>query len=100
QIEATLGDGKQFGATISYSAEQDALETAGGIAQALPLLGSDPFMVINGDVWCDWDAKEADDIADRLRRSRKKAWLLLVDNPPHHTQGDFHLDDDGLVQVE
>lgn len=100
QIEMALGDGQRFGATISYSAEQDALETAGGIAQALPLLGSDPFMVINGDVWCDWDAKEANNIAARLKRSKKEAWLLLVDNPSHHTQGDFHLDDEGLVHVE
>lgn len=100
QIEMALGDGQQFGARISYSAEHDALETAGGIAQALPLLGSDPFVVINGDVWCDWDAKEVNDIAARLKRSRKKAWLLLVDNPAHNTQGDFHLDDEGLVHVE
>ena len=56
QIEATLGDEAQWGLTIAYSPEPPgALETAGGIAQALPLLGDEPFLVVNGDVWCDFD---------------------------------------------
>ena len=54
-IEQTLGDGRQWGVHIRYSAETTALETAGGIATALPLLGTDPFLVMNGDIWCDWE---------------------------------------------
>lgn len=89
QIEDYLGDGARFGVTIHYSAEGEALETGGGIARALPLLGSAPFAVINGDIWCDFDpalligALAAGDLAH----------LLLVDNPEHHPAGDFRLVD-------
>ena len=55
QIEEALGDGRRFGAEIRYSAEESALETAGGIAKALPLLGDSPFAVVNGDIYCDYD---------------------------------------------
>ena len=56
QIEAKLGNGSSFGLSITYSREPvGALETAGGIAAALPLLGSQPFLAVNGDIWCDWD---------------------------------------------
>ena len=69
QIETALGDGSNWGVSIRYSPETSALETAGGIAQALPLLGPDPFLVINGDIWCDWDVTRAVDIVvSRLRR--------------------------------
>src|SRR5690606_17184445 len=61
QLPAQLGDGSRFGVQIAYSPESPAaLETAGGIAQALPLLGADPFLVINGDIWCDWDPSAAE----------------------------------------
>jgi GTP:adenosylcobinamide-phosphate guanylyltransferase len=64
QIEAALGDGSDFGLRIAYSPEPvGALETAGGIATALPLLGEDPFLVVNGDIWCDWDFAQARRIA-------------------------------------
>ena len=87
QIEAALGDGRQFGLSIRYSPEPPgALETAGGIAKALPLLGNAPFLVVNGDVWCDWDFKRAHALADR------HAHLIFVDNPPQHASGDFCLD--------
>lgn len=87
QIEAALGDGRAFGLSIRYSPEPPgALETAGGIAHALPLLGEAPFLVINGDVWCDWDFRQAHGLADRL------AHLVFVDNPPQHAGGDFCLD--------
>ena len=87
QIEAALGDGSKWGLTITYSEEPPgALETAGGIAQALPLLGDAPFLVVNGDVWCDWDFRRARSLADRL------AHLVFVDNPPQHRLGDFCLD--------
>ena len=87
QIEAALGDGRQFGLAIRYSPEPPgALETAGGIAHALPLLGSESFLVINGDVWCDWDFRRAHALAGRL------AHLVFVANPPQHAGGDFCLD--------
>jgi MurNAc alpha-1-phosphate uridylyltransferase len=91
QIEAALGDGRQFGLSIAYSPEPPgALETAGGIANALPLLGSEPFLVLNGDIWCDWAPLQA------LRRAQALgqhyAHLVFIDNPPHHPDGDFCLD--------
>ncbi|MEM7082583.1 MAG: N-acetylmuramate alpha-1-phosphate uridylyltransferase MurU [Pseudomonadota bacterium] len=87
QITQTLGDGSRFGVRIQYSHEsQGALETAGGIAQALPLLGSDPFLVVNGDVWTDFGLH-------RLRGvelgASIDAHLVMVPNPPHHRLGDF-----------
>ena len=87
QIVAVLGDGRQFGLAIRYSPEPPgALETAGGIAKALPLLGREPCLVVNGDVWCDWDFRRAHALADR------HAHLIFVDNPPQHAGGDFCLD--------
>jgi len=87
QIEAALGDGSHFGLSIRYSPEPPgALETAGGIAKALPLLGREPFLVVNGDVWCDWDFKRAHALSNR------HAHLVFVDNPPQHAGGDFCLD--------
>ncbi len=86
QIEAMLGNGDAWGLHIRYAAEpQGALETAGGIANALPLLGAEPFLVVNGDIFCDWDFGRAS-IGDAL------AHLVLVDNPAHHPAGDFTLD--------
>jgi MurNAc alpha-1-phosphate uridylyltransferase len=86
QIEAALGDGSAFGLSIRYSPEPPgALETAGGIAHALPLLGKAPFLVVNGDVWCDWDFRRAYALSGRL------AHLVFVDNPPQHADGDFCL---------
>ena len=87
RIEAALGDGRAFGLSIRYSPEPPgALETAGGIAHALPLLGSEPFLVVNGDVWCDWDFRRAHAL------SHQHAHLVFVDNPPQHAGGDFCLD--------
>ncbi len=86
QIEAILGDGSRYGATIQYSVEQQALETAGGIFNALPLLGDKPFIVVNGDVWCDYPFQRL------LKNITGLAHLVLVNNPPHHSQGDFVLE--------
>lgn len=87
QIEQTLGQGHRYGAKIHYSAEgSHALETGGGIFKALPLLGSKPFLVVNGDVWCDYPF-----IQLRHFYLTGLAHLILVDNPDHHPQGDFHL---------
>jgi MurNAc alpha-1-phosphate uridylyltransferase len=94
RIEQALGDGSRYGARIRYSPEGEALETAGGIAHALPLLGSDPFLVVNGDIACDYDFAGLPPLSGALR-----AHLVLVPNPPHHPQGDFALRD-GRVRAE
>lgn len=96
-IEDALGDGRQWGVSLQYSVEPVALETAGGIATALPLLGTEPFLVINGDIWCDWDPAEARQIGEQLSRGSQQAWLLLVPNPTHNAAGDFGLTATGLL---
>ncbi|MBC7203856.1 MAG: NTP transferase domain-containing protein, partial [Pusillimonas sp.] len=78
KIENALGNGAAFGATLKYSPEEQALETAGGIARALPLLGDKPFLVMYGDVWCDWSPGHAEKHAQTLLKRRKNAWLLMV----------------------
>ncbi|WP_045523769.1 N-acetylmuramate alpha-1-phosphate uridylyltransferase MurU [Aeromonas caviae] len=87
KLVAALGDGSALGVSIHWSAEESALETAGGIVQALPLLGSEPFLVINGDTWLDLDYRALvnQPLGDDL------AHLWLVPNPPQHPQGDFSL---------
>ena len=92
QIEAALGNGRAYGAHIQYSPEGEALETAGGIALALPLLGREPFLVVNGDIYCDYAVGRAHTIAQQMRATRAQAWLVLVPNPPQHPTGDFALD--------
>lgn len=93
QIEEQLGDGSRYGVTIHYSAEEQALETGGGIFQALPLLGHEPFLVVNGDVWCDYPLERL------VATPCALAHLVLIDNPPHHPAGDFHLRE-GRVEAE
>lgn len=86
QLTSVLGDGGTWGLHIAYSPEPpDALETGGGIFQALPLLGSEPFLVINGDVWTDYPFVRLPAAPVGL------AHLVLVDNPSHHPVGDFSL---------
>jgi N-acetyl-alpha-D-muramate 1-phosphate uridylyltransferase len=87
QIERALGDGRPFGVAIRYSPEAEALETAGGIANALRLLGSEPFAVVNGDIYCDYDfsSLRQRSLGERL------AHLVLVPNPEHNPAGDFVL---------
>ncbi len=86
QIERTLGDGQRYGAELHYSAEGVALETGGGIFKALPLLGKAPFLVINGDVWCDYPFKNLRNIL-----TTELVHLILVNNPEHNPKGDFCL---------
>jgi len=91
KIVAALGDGRRFGLSIRYSQEPPgALETAGGIARALPLIGDETFLVVNGDIWCDWDFRRAHALVGR------HAHLVLVDNPGEHAGGDFCLDGERL----
>ena len=87
-IESELGNGSRFGLAIHYSPEREALETAGGIAAALPLLGSEPFLVINADVYTDYDVSAL----KGLQLGDKLAHLVLVDNPAQHPRGDFALE--------
>lgn len=91
KIEAALGDGSQFGVRIRYSAENPVLETAGGIANALPLLGDAPFAVINSDIYCDYDFAQLPERVAALETSGDTAHLVLVNNPAHHPNGDFGL---------
>jgi MurNAc alpha-1-phosphate uridylyltransferase len=87
QISDYLGDGTRYGAAISYSVEEpQALETAGGIFRALPLLAPGPFAVVNGDTYTDFPFESLRIGADR------DAHLVLVPNPPQHPQGDFGLE--------
>ena len=86
QIRATLGEGDRYGVRIAYSREpEDALDTGGGILQALPLLGEAPFVVTNSDIWTDYP------LARLVKKAPRLAYLVMVDNPPQHPAGDFAL---------
>ena len=92
QFPAALGDGSRWGLRIRYAYEgEEPLETGGGMLNALPLLGSEPFIAVSGDIWTDAD------FTTLPREPTGLAHLLLVDNPPHHPEGDFALDAQGLV---
>jgi len=92
-IEHTLGDGSRFGIRIAYSREREALETAGGIANALPLLGNAAFAAINADVFSDYAYARLARTCAQLARGKFLAHLVMVDNPQHHAAGDFALHD-------
>jgi len=97
KIEQALGDGSRYGLNIQYSAEGEALETAGGILNALPLLrgtnnSKEAFIVINGDIFCDYDISLLPSTLSGL------AHLVLVDNPAHNPDGDFELSDTSKVE--
>ena len=95
QFPATLGDGSRYGLRIAYSHEGDTpLETGGGMWNALPLLGEQPFLLVNGDVWTDVD------FAGLPREPNGLAHLVMVDRPPQATHGDFALDDAGFVRAD
>lgn len=106
-IETVLGDGQRYGVDIRYSREGVALETAGGIAKALPLLqaGLDqerrgqPFLVVNADIYCELDFSLLIPVMRNMRVDEDLGYLVLVDNPQHHAGGDFFLER-GKVAVE
>ena len=92
QFPDTLGDGSRWGLRIRYAYEGPTpLETGGGMLNALPLLGTEPFLAISGDIWCDAD------LAGLPSEPAGLAHLLMVDNPAHHPEGDFALDAHGLL---
>jgi len=96
KIRAALGDGSRFGLRIAYSEEGPVpLETGGGIHRALPLLGPEPFLVVNADVWTDFDLSRGSSL-----QAGADAKLLLAPNPPHHARGDFGLEGDFIVERE
>jgi MurNAc alpha-1-phosphate uridylyltransferase len=105
QIVEYCGDGSRWGVSIVYSHEDEPLETAGGIHRALPLLrdqqlrdpllGEQPFLVANGDVWCSYPFER---LLHGGLQSGETARLVMVDNPPQHTQGDYCLADAGWIR--
>lgn len=97
QIIDRLGSGEEYGVRIEFSAEPEPLETAGGIQQALPRLGEAPFVLVNGDVWCDFDLRDL--VAHPLAASTL-GHLILVPNPSHNPVGDYGIDQGRLVVRE
>ena len=97
QIERYLGNGQQWGVSIEYSPEKIALETAGGIANALPLLGQNIFLVVNGDTYTDFDFSQCKFHAESMLKANVLAHLVLVDNPKQHAAGDFALNKNLVV---
>jgi len=105
QIEQTLGDGSRYGVRLVYSAEREALETAGGIAQALPLIEANGtpsvFAAVSGDVFCEFDYARLREPAARLSASEQPGMhLVMVPNPRFHPRGDFALDAAGKLSLD
>jgi len=97
QFPAVLGNGHQYGANITYSPEREgALETAGGIINALPLLGDEPFLLVNGDVWTDYDYQR---LVNKSLSAGCICHLVMINNPAHNPLGDFALTT-GLIKLE
>jgi len=100
QIVSAVGNGSRWGVRILFSAEQEALETAGGLANALSLIGTSVFAVVNSDIFSEFDYAGLKDATLRLEKHRQSnAHLVLVDNPPHNRAGDFGLTE-GWVNLE
>lgn len=96
QIREALDDGSRYGVRIAYSDEgPEPIETGGGIFKALPLLGAGPFIVVNGDIWTDFDVATLAPLDDGAH-----ARLVMVPNPPHVARGDFGIDGDYVVERE
>ncbi|EOQ63826.1 hypothetical protein F935_01455 [Acinetobacter calcoaceticus ANC 3811] len=96
KLISSLGDGSQFGVDIRWTREDEGLETAGGIINALPLLGTDPFILVNGDVWTTMDFEGL----RHIQLNDDLAHLVLVDNPKQHPEGDFTLLDGSVFTFD
>ena len=98
-IVAAIDTGASLGVRVRYSHEPVALETAGGIVQALDMLGEGAFVAVNADIYCEYEYAALCHTVERLQRSRTdwRAYLVLVDNPEHHPQGDFTLGPDAVI---
>ncbi|KAF0814509.1 UTP--glucose-1-phosphate uridylyltransferase [Andreprevotia sp. IGB-42] len=100
RFKEVLGDGADYGVNIAYSPESTALETAGGIAQALPLLGDAPFLLLSGDVYTTVDLAHLAVVARQMAGQQQRlAHLIMVPNPPYHADGDYALHD-GLIDPD
>lgn len=99
QIEAALGDGASWGVRIAWSRETQALETAGGVAFARPLLGPDPFLAVSADIWSQYDYRNLVPKLQAMQRSDSDidVHLVMVPNPAFHPEGDFGLDAQGRI---
>lgn len=95
KIRDALGDGRQWNLSIVYSEEPEPLETAGALLKALPLLGDEPFLLINGDVWTDMDFS----VLMNALSAPLMACLFLVENPAHNVEGDFSLSEHGVLEM-
>lgn len=95
RLEEALGDGSRYGVHIAWSREAVRLETAGGIVNALPLLGDEAFAVVSGDIWTDYDFARLQPVDGRGTLAR----LVMVPNPPHHPTGDFRCTASGCLQL-
>lgn len=91
KIQAYVGTGGAWGVNVQYSVELTALDVGGGILQALPLLGKEPFLVVNGDIWTEYP------LSCLKKKIQGLAHLVLVDNPDHNQKGDFCLEQNGLL---
>lgn len=97
KIRDFVGDGSRFGLQVHYSEEPEPLETAGALLKALPLLGNEPFLLINGDVWTDFDLCQ---LSRSTLAAGIDAHLVLVPNPDFHPKGDFSLNSDNILMEE
>jgi MurNAc alpha-1-phosphate uridylyltransferase len=100
RFAAALGDGAAFGVTLRWSVEPEALEAAGGIATALPLLPTGPALIVSGDVWSDFDYAALRPRAEAMVKSAAppRVHLVLVPNPSYHPEGDFALSDGRIAR--
>jgi len=94
KIREALGDGKKFNLNIRYSYEPEMLETGGGILNALPLLGDEPFLVVSSDIYTDFPYET---LLNQLQNKDILAYLILVPNPDYHAEGDFSLGPEGFL---